>query len=140
MDHAAINDITDVQTLKAMLAQCHHVIAAHELTITRHEHTIAFKSAKIDKLTHEIARLRRVQFAAKSERMDPAQRELFDEAMAADIAALEAELASLKPPRPSPRPASAIRPRVAHCRRICRGLKRSTSRLPATASPAVLRW
>ena len=102
MAHAAINDITEVQTLHAMLADCHHVIAAHERTITQHEHTITFKDAKISKLTHEIARLRRVQFAAKSERMDPAQRELFDEAMAADIAALEAELTSLKTPSTKP--------------------------------------
>ncbi len=105
MDHAAINDITDVQTLRAMLADCGAVIAAHEQTIAQRDHTIAFKDAKIGKLTHEIARLRRVQFAAKSERMDPAQRELFDEAMAADIAALETELAALREPaQPAARP------------------------------------
>ena len=104
MDHAALNDISDVQTLRAMVVEKLQVIAAHEQTIAQHEHTITFKDAKIDKLTHEIARLRRVQFAVKSERMDPAQRELFDEAMAADIAALEAELASLKPPSAEPAP------------------------------------
>ncbi len=102
MDHAAINDISDVQTLRAMVAEQLQVIAAHEQTIAQRDHTIAFKDAKIAKLTHEIARLRRVQFAAKSERMDPAQRELFDEAMAADIAALEAELAALKTPSAKP--------------------------------------
>jgi len=95
MDHAALNDISDVQTLRAMVAE-------HLQTIAQHERMIAFKDAKIGKLTHEIARLRRVQFAAKSERMDPAQRELFDEAMAADIAALEAELAALKTPPAKP--------------------------------------
>jgi transposase len=92
-----------------MMADYRQLITAHEQTIAdrdrliaQHEHTITFKDAKIDKLTHEIARLRRVQFAAQSERMDPAQRELFDEAMAADIAALEAELASLKTPSVEP--------------------------------------
>ena len=111
MDHAALNDISDVQTLRAMVVEKLQVIAAHEQAIAQRDHTIAFKDAKISQLTHEIARLRRVQFAAKSERMDPAQRELFDEAMAADIAALEAELAALKTPpakppterRPAPR-------------------------------------
>lgn len=107
MDRAALNDITDVQTLRAMVLDCGKVIAAHEQTIAQRDHAIAYKDAKIAKLTHEIARLRRVQFAAKSERMDPAQRELFDEAMAADIAALEAELASIKTP-PAP-PADARR-------------------------------
>ena len=102
MDHTALNDISDVQTLRAMVVEKLQVIAAHEQTIAQRDHTIAFKDAKISKLTHEIARLRRVQFAAKSERMDPAQRELFDEAMAADIAALEAELAALKTPPARP--------------------------------------
>lgn len=102
MDHAAINAISDVQTLRAMVVGQLQVIADRDQTIAQRDHMIAFKDAKITKLTHEIARLRRVQFAAKSERMDPAQRELFDEAMAADIAALEAELASLKTPPSEP--------------------------------------
>lgn len=50
MDYAAINDITDVQTLCAMLVDFGVVIAARD-------HTIAFRDAKISKLTHEIARL-----------------------------------------------------------------------------------
>jgi len=122
MDHAALNDITDVQTLRAMVAEKLQVIAEQDQIIARHEHTITFKEAKIAKLTHEIARLRRVQFAAKSERMDPAQRELFDEAMAADIAALEAELAALKTPSAEPAPrerrAPARRPLPADLPRI----------------------
>ena len=110
MDRAALNDISDVQTLRAMVLEQQTLIAVHERTIAQRDHAIAFKDAKISKLTHEIARLRRVQFAAKSERMDPAQRELFDEAMAADIAALESELEALREPakpatRPSPKPA-----------------------------------
>lgn len=114
MDRAALNAISDVQTLRAMVLEQQARMASHEQTIAHHEqaiaerdHAIAFKDAKISKLTHEIARLRRVQFAAKSERMDPAQRELFDETMAADIAALERELDALREPaRPAHRPAS----------------------------------
>ncbi len=102
MDRAALNDISDVQTLRAMVLEKLQVIADRDQIIAQRDHTIAFKDAKIAKLTHEIARLRRVQFAAKSERMDPAQRELFDEAMAADIASLEAELAALKTPSAEP--------------------------------------
>ena len=47
-------------------------------------------------MTAEIARLRWVQFAARSERMDPKQRALFDESVAADIAAVETELEQLQ--------------------------------------------
>ena len=118
MDEAALNAITDTDALRALvreqmatMARHQEIILQHELTIARRDHEIAYKTAKIDKLTHELARLRRVQFSAKSERMNPEQRELFDEAMAADIAAVEAELealqdstsaSSMKPPRAKP--------------------------------------
>jgi len=118
MDRAALNEISDVQTLRAMVreqqalvAKRDSVIVDYKQAIAQRDHSIAFKDAKISKLTHEIARLRRVQFAAKSERMDPAQRELFDEAMAADIAALETELEALREPaKPSDRKAPVRRP------------------------------
>ncbi|CAM5377288.1 IS66 family transposase [Rhodanobacter lindaniclasticus] len=102
MDSAVLNDITDLDTLRSMVREQWATISRRDDAIAQRDHEIAFKDAKIDKLTHEIARLRRVQFAAKSERMDPAQRELFDEAMAADIAALEAELEALRGPAPPP--------------------------------------
>lgn len=103
MDEAALNAITDTDALRALvreqmakIARHQEVIVQHELTIARRDHEIAYKTAKIDQLTHELARLRRVQFSARSERMNPEQRELFDEAMAADIAAVEAELEALQ--------------------------------------------
>ncbi|CEE18785.1 hypothetical protein H8Z72_23745 (plasmid) [Xanthomonas citri pv. citri] len=40
-------------------------------------------------LTAEIARLKRLQFAARTKRMDPDQRQLFEQTLAADIAAVE---------------------------------------------------
>src|SRR5690606_5500775 len=124
MDRAALNTITDVETLRALvienfdaIAQRDEVIAQRNETIQHHlaalaerDRAITYKDAKIARLTHEIARLRRVQFAAKSERMDPAQRELFDEAMAADIAALEAELDALREPATTPKaPRKSVR-------------------------------
>ncbi|MBW4049671.1 MAG: IS66 family transposase [Proteobacteria bacterium] len=129
MDEAALNAITDTDALRALvreqmarIAPQQEVIVQRELTIARRDHEIACKTAKIDKLTHELARLRRVQFSARSERMNPVQRELFDEAMAADIAAVEAELEALqdcasapsaRPPRAKPvsRPLSPELPR-----------------------------
>lgn len=119
MDAAALHAITDVDTLRSavmeqmtVIAQREATIAQHAETITQRERTIHARDLKIDKLTQEIARLRRVQFAAKSERMDPGQRELFDEAMAADIAALEAELEDQREaPRAEPRAQSKPRRR-----------------------------
>ena len=111
MDEAALNAITDTDALRVLVREQMAKVAQRDIIIARRDHEIAYKTAKIDKLTHELARLRRVQFSAKSERMNPEQRELFDEAMAADIAAVEAELealqdstsaASVKPPRAKP--------------------------------------
>ena len=64
--------------------------------IDARERTISHRDAQIAALTAEIARLRRLQFSAKSERMDPAQRALFEETMAADIAAVEAQLEAIQ--------------------------------------------
>ena len=71
-------------------------------------------------MTTEIARLCRLQYAAKTERMSAAQRELFDETMAADLAAAEAELDALRTPSKEPaqcrtpqrRPLPADLPRI----------------------------
>ncbi len=67
-----------------------------------------------------MAQLKRVKFAAKSEQLDARQKALFDEAVDADIAALEVQLQDLiaasKPnePRVAPRRAAlpADLPRV----------------------------
>jgi transposase len=121
MDEAALNALTDTDALRALvreqmaaIVRRDETIVRHEATIARRDHEIAYKTAKIDKLTHELARLRRAQFSAKSERMNPEQRELFDEAMAADIAAVEAELDALQKSASAP---STKQPRAKPVRR-----------------------
>lgn len=98
MDATALDAITNVEVLRALVREQLTRVAQHEATIAQRDRTIRARDLKIDKLTHELARLRRIQFAAKSEQMDPGQRELFEAAMAADIAALEAELATIQSP------------------------------------------
>ncbi|HEV7775840.1 MAG TPA: IS66 family transposase [Luteibacter sp.] len=114
MDDAQLSTITDVKILRAMVAEKQQIIAENERVIARHERTITEREARISILTAEIARLRRAQFAARSEKMDPAQRALFEETMAADIAAVEAELEALQSP---PVTTPAERPRQAPKRR-----------------------
>ena len=87
---------------------------------------IHFKQTKIDLLTHEIARYKRLQFAAKSEHLQANQRSLLDETLDADLAALEAELQALSPaaaeqtdaakakPRRAPLPAHLPRVEISH--------------------------
>jgi transposase len=73
-------------------------IAKSDALLAHRDESIRNRDIHIEALTREIARLRRVQFAAKSERMDPEQRALFDDTMAADLAAAEAALDALKTP------------------------------------------
>ena len=71
--------------------------------LSRHEREITWRDAKIDKLTFEVAQLRRLKFDRSSEQMSTEQRALFDEAVDGDIAAIEQQLADLQttlPPKP----------------------------------------
>ncbi len=69
---------------------------------------IRWRDAKIEKLILELAYLRRMKFGVKSESLATAERDLFDETLAADLAACEARLAKQRqaaemgPPLPQP--------------------------------------
>lgn len=49
----------------------------------------------IEKLTHEIAQLKRFKFAKRSEQLNPEQASLLDDLIDTDNAAIEAELQAL---------------------------------------------
>ena len=64
---------------------------------------IGWRDAKLDKLTFEIAQLKRMKFDRSSEQLSAEQRALFDEAVDGDIAAIDEQLAALQatlPPKP----------------------------------------
>ena len=63
------------------------------------------KQAIIDKLTHENAVLKRLKFAAQSERFSPEQRSLLEESLDADLQAVAEELEQLAPPAADKSPA-----------------------------------
>ncbi len=62
----------------------------------RDAHEIVWRDTKIDKLTFEIAQLKRLQYGKKSEQLGTEQRALFDEAVDGDIAAIEEQIAALQ--------------------------------------------
>jgi transposase len=76
----------DAEQLRELLAHSQREVAAMKLLV--------------EKMTHEMAVLKRLKFAAKSEAYSPEQRSLLEEAIDADIAAIEGELdkAKGKPP------------------------------------------
>lgn len=82
-----------------------------------------WRQAKIDKLTHELALHKRWRFGARTERLSAEQAKLFEEAVEADLAAIERELEALssatKPadkaqPRRLPLPAHLPRREIRH--------------------------
>ena len=102
MDAALLATIDDIEVLRALVIEQQSTIAAQQSTIATRNESIRNRDIQIEALTFEIARLKRVQFSARSERMDPGQRALFDETIAADLAAVEAQLEALKAEQPPP--------------------------------------
>ena len=63
------------------LAQRDQALAEREQLLQRKDREIALREAKIEKITFELARLKRWKFGAKSEAMNAEQRRLFEETL-----------------------------------------------------------
>jgi transposase len=94
-----------------------------ELSIESLQREVVFKTTKVDQLTHELARYKRLQYDKSSEKLDAAQASLLEETLDADLAAIEEELEQLAPtpktetkqqPRRAPLPAHLPRVEVRH--------------------------
>ena len=84
------------QQLDALDPQTRQAVQSLLAQVQQRDAEIAFKQALIDKLTHEMAILKRMKFAATSERfastLSPEQRSLLEETLDADIHELDNEL------------------------------------------------
>ena len=88
----------DLQAIDSLDAdQLREAVRALASQVQSQGREIAHKQATIDKLMHEMAVLKRLKFAAKSEGYTPEQRSLIEETLDADLAALAAEIEALKP-------------------------------------------
>ena len=77
------------------------VAAALLERVGRDAEEIRWRDARIEQLTFEIAQLKRLRYGVRSEQLDPGHKLLFDEAVEADIAAIEAQLDELKGSMPA---------------------------------------
>ena len=84
-------------------------IAAYQEQAEAYKREILFKSTRIDQLTYELARYKRVRFERTSEKLDRTQASLLEEALDEDLCAIEEELEQLQPTPPADRQKS--RPR-----------------------------
>lgn len=71
-------------------------------TLKRREAELTARDLAYQKVVHELAQLKRLRYGVKSEALSGAMRDLFDETLAADIAACEARLETLAPLEPAP--------------------------------------
>ena len=78
----------------------------HAVAIAAKDSDLQYRQAKIDKLTHELATLKRWKFGRSSEQLNGVQISLIEETLEADIAAIELELKDLTP---APKPQAAPR-------------------------------
>ena len=98
LDHLDAPQLRElVASLMGTLTRQNASLATQRAQLAARDREIAFKQAVIDKITHEMAVLKRLKFAAKSEPYNAEQKSLLEETIDADIAALEQELAQLVP-------------------------------------------
>ena len=75
-------------------------IGRQEEQLSAKDRELHWRQTKIDKLTHELALHKRWRFGAKTEHWPVEQRQLFEDSVAADIAAMERELEALSTATP----------------------------------------
>lgn len=116
-------DTLDQEQLRQVVRSLRTEVAVKTELIERHEREAAFKQATIDKLTHEMAVLKRLKFAARSEAFNAEQKSLIEETIDADLAALAKEIEGLRSkavpqdkqtPKRQPLPANLPRREIHH--------------------------
>ena len=89
------------EQLRALAAQLMQRVESLDQKVETMGKKIHRDQTLIEKLTHEIAQLKRFKFVKRSEQLSPDQVSLLDDLIDTDIAAIEAELEALKPARAS---------------------------------------
>jgi transposase len=90
-------DQLNPEQLRALAAQLMQRVENLDQKIESMDKQIHHHKTVNEKLTHEIAQLKRFKFAKRSEQLNPDQVSLLDDLIDTDIAAIEAELAALQP-------------------------------------------
>jgi len=102
---ASTNDDLQTQLREALaaLADRDALIAQRDAQITEMAAVSAYRAARIKVLEAQMAAMNRALYGRRSEQLDPAQRQLFEEALEEDIVAIQAELETLKDSPSAPR-------------------------------------
>src|SRR6185437_8445284 len=106
MDAQQLRDLTT--SLFEQLQQRDNQLTEHKAELSRRDEELRRKELKIEQLTHEMAILKRWQYARRSEQLDAVQYSLLDESIDADLASIELEIEALRE-RPAEAPKSQPR-------------------------------
>jgi transposase len=101
--------------IRALLNQTAHdaeLLHLKDAQIQAKDAAIQAKDLKIEALTHELAHIRRIRFGVKSETLSPLQRDVFEETLDTDLAAIESEVEQLQDGRPGDTVVKPKRPRA----------------------------
>lgn len=103
-----------IQQLKSQ----EQAIKLRDESLAQRAATIKALELKNQKLAHELAYYRRIRFGAKTEAMSAEQLHLFEDDLAQDIAAVEAELSPPSDSPPKPRSRAGRQPLPDHLERV----------------------
>lgn len=103
MDLPTDLDALSPEQLRALAAKLIVQVTEQDREAGEKERELQYRQTRIDQLTHELSVLKRLQFGKRSEQLDTEQMSLLDEAIDADVAALEIELEQLQPDTPAGR-------------------------------------
>jgi transposase len=101
MDLPTDLDALSPEQLRALAAKLIVRVTGQDREAGEKERELQYRQTRIDQLTHELSVLKRLQFGKRSEQLDTEQMSLLDEAIDADLAALEIELEQLQPDTPA---------------------------------------
>ena len=132
----------DIDALKALLlaaeqmvCECDVVIAAHDELVSGLRAHLTTTEVEIEHLKLMIAKLRRMQFGRKPEKLDHQIEQL--ELQLEDLQAAEGEAERERPPADK---APRTKRRANRCRSICRATNACVNRRPRLARHAVARY
>lgn len=123
MMNAAHFDQLDAAQLRQMLINEAALVQSQAAVIEANNRELALRDIKIQKLTFEIAQLRRARFGARTEQFSKEQAELFEETIQTDVAATQTEIDQIaaqpteraaSTPRRAPLPAHLPRTDIYH--------------------------
>lgn len=86
----------EVATRDEELARRDAQIAAHDVQLAKRDQVLQVKQTHIDQLTQELAWYKRWRYGRRSEQLNPGQLSLLEEALDADMAAIEDEVQALR--------------------------------------------